>query len=84
MGDDMATAAFDNATLGTFRVGSGAHASPVIVDGGGDARVVIVSSDAPLAVGSRFEFAGLTWEIVRAQDLIRGFVAWPLRRNLRG
>lgn len=80
----MAAPALDIATFRAFRVGTGVHAAPVIADGGDEAYVVVVSSDAPLGVGSRFEFAGLTWEIVRTRDLIRGFVAWPVVHHVAG
>jgi len=39
-----------------------------------------VRSPKPLALGNRFEFGGLTWEIVRQRDLLRGYVAWPVLR----
>jgi len=52
---------------------------PVIADGGGEARVILVEFPAPPAVGDRFTFGGLTWEIVRSSDHARGFVARPCR-----
>jgi hypothetical protein len=65
-----------------YRIGDGEHAAPVIADRGDQAWVVTVHSQEPLTVGSRFEFGGLTWEIVRGRDLLRGFVAWPILRVL--
>lgn len=76
----MTTTAREFGMLGPPRVGVGDHQAPVIADAGDDAWVVLVRSPQPLVLGSRFDFAGLTWEIVRQQDLLRGYVAWPVMR----
>jgi hypothetical protein len=65
----------------TLSVGSGAFSAPVIADRGDRAWVVVVHRTRPLAVGDRFDFAGSTWEIIRDRDLLRGFVARPVRRD---
>ena len=78
----MATTARETGTIEVLQTGSGRFAAPVIADCGEDAWVVLVRSRAPLALGSRFEFAGLDWEIVREPDPVRGFVAWPVLRSL--
>jgi hypothetical protein len=77
----MESTAFQARGYGAFEVGSGACSTPVIADRGDEACVVVVRTAEPLDVGSRFEFGGLTWEIVRARDLLRGFVAWPVLRT---
>ena len=76
----MATTAREFGTLQPPRVGFGDHEAPVIADAGDDAWVVVVRSPKPLALGNRFDFGGLTWEIVRQRDLLRGYVAWPVLR----
>lgn len=48
---------------------------PVILDCGEHARVVTVTFSRLPQVGERFVLEGSTWEIVRAKDLLRGYVA---------
>ena len=48
---------------------------PVILDSGDRARVVTVTFSRAPELGDRFDFEGVTWEIVRARDFLRGFVA---------
>lgn len=64
----------------TADIGSGPHRVLVIADRGDRAFVVAVRFEAPPAVGDRFQFQGLTWEIVRPRSPQRGVVACPLRR----
>lgn len=72
----MATAARD---IGNTLRAPGAlpEPIPVIADGGGGARVILVDFPAPPLVGDRFAFGGIVWEIVRSPDHARGFVARP-------
>jgi len=76
----MATTARDMETLGPPRVGFGDHEAPVIADAGDEAWVVLVRTPRRLQLGHRFEFGGLTWEVVRERDRLRGHVAWPVLR----
>jgi hypothetical protein len=76
----MACNAVQTIGKSTSRIGEGKYAVPVIADRGDRAWVVTVCSDEPLRIGSRFQFGGVTWEIVRDRDLVRGFVAWPILR----
>ena len=48
---------------------------PVILDFGDHASVVPVTLSRPPQVGDRFDLDGACWEIVRAGDLLRGYVA---------
>jgi len=73
----MATAARDIGN--TLRApGSPPEPTPVIADGGGEARVILVDFPVPPLLGDHFAFGGLTWEIVRPGDHARGCVARPL------
>ena len=67
--------------LRPFKAGRGEHSAPVIADRGDAAWVVVVHASHPPDVGFRFEFNGLTWEITRGRDLVRGFVARPVCSN---
>ncbi len=51
---------------------------PVIIDGGEAVRIALVRFPAGPEVGTRFAFDGGAFEIVRAKDHARGFVAHPL------
>jgi hypothetical protein len=55
------------------------HEVPVIADRGDGASVVVVCFNRQPRLGDRFEFEGLTWEIVRTKDMVRGYVARPLQ-----
>ncbi|MBZ5588891.1 MAG: hypothetical protein LAO05_10040 [Acidobacteriia bacterium] len=57
--------------------GGAAEPTPVIADRGGDARVIIVCLPVPPAVGDRFTFDGIRWEVVHTRDHVRGCVARP-------
>jgi len=56
---------------------------PVIADGGGEVRVIVVDFAAPPSVGDRFTFGGLTWEVVHPKDYARGCVARPYAGHLQ-
>ena len=60
-------------------VGQGTVATPVIADRGDAAFVVVVRAPWKLRLGDRFEFAGSTWQVTRAGDLMRGCVARPIQ-----
>lgn len=51
--------------------------TPVIADCGGEVRVIVVSFPVPPAVGDRFTFGGINWEVVHPKDHARGCVARP-------
>ena len=51
--------------------------TPVIADFGGKVRVIVVRFPGPPAVGDRFTYDGITWEVVHAKDHARGYVARP-------
>jgi urease beta subunit len=57
--------------------GRGRHAAVVVADAGDEAWVVMVLGDSPLAVGSRFDFQGESWEITHDRGTGRGFIAIP-------
>ena len=59
--------------------GIGGIAVPVILDHGDRARVVTVTFPRSPHPGDRFALEGTTWEIARAKDFQRGFVARPVR-----
>ncbi len=61
----------------TVRVGM---AFPMILDRGDAARVAAIDLQYPPYVGMRFEHGGTVWEVTRAQDHVRGWVAEPLPR----
>jgi hypothetical protein len=50
---------------------------PIIADAGDRARVILVSFEREPALGQHFQAHGRTWEIVRAKDHLRGWVARP-------
>jgi len=52
---------------------------PVILDSGTSVHVAAIDVGRPLRVGTRFEFAGAMWEVTRAEDYVRGWVAQPVR-----
>ncbi len=52
--------------------------TPVIIDGGDAVRIALVRLPAEAWVGARFTLDGGTFEIVRAKDHARGWVARPL------
>lgn len=52
--------------------------TPVIADDGVRAWVAVLRIPHPPKVGDRFRFRGRTWEIVRAPDRLRGYVAHPV------
>jgi hypothetical protein len=53
---------------------------PMILDGGDAARVASINLQYAPYVGIRFEYGGTLWEVTRAQDHVRGWVAEPLSR----
>jgi hypothetical protein len=75
----MATAMRAIQGRGAPEVGRGTLATPVIADRGDMAFVVVVRAKWKLRLGDRFEFAGTTWQVTRAGDLVRGCVAHPVR-----
>jgi len=52
---------------------------PVILDSGTSVTIAPIDVGRPLRVGTRFEFAGAMWEVTRAEDYARGWVACPVR-----
>ncbi len=52
--------------------------APVIIDGGDAVRIALVRLTAEAGVGARFTLDGVAFEIVRATDHARGWVARPL------
>ena len=80
----MSSAAAEVRSSGCNSVGHGPFFAPVIADRGAEALIVLVHFPAPPRVGTRFELGGRTWMIVHAKDVLRGFVARPLRRPGRG
>ena len=52
---------------------------PVILDHGDQARVATVAFGGSPQVGDRFHLDGATWEITRAKDFQRGYVARPVK-----
>ena len=73
----MATAAREIVEANTVPVQNGGLI-PVIVDLGDAVRIALVRFQAAPEVGERFAYQGLRYEIVRAQDHVRGFVARPV------
>ena len=61
----------------------GGGSAPVILDAGESVRVAAIDVGRPLRVGTRFEYGGTMWEITRAQDHSRGWVARPVRVGAR-
>jgi hypothetical protein len=51
---------------------------PVILDSGDAARVAAIAFECAPQVGMRFELDGATWEVTRAKDYVRGWVAQPV------
>jgi hypothetical protein len=50
----------------------------MILDSGDAARVAAIGFKWAPQVGMRFEFDGTTWEVTRAKDHVRGWVARPV------
>ncbi len=73
----MATAAREMVDLKTVPAQDGVL-TPVIVDGGDTVWVALVRFPSAPKVGNRFLSGGRTYEIVRAKDYARGFVARPV------
>lgn len=48
---------------------------PVILDNGDAARVAAIAFQCAPYVGMRFELDATTWEVTRAKDYARGWVA---------
>jgi hypothetical protein len=57
----------------------GADPIPVILDSGTAARVAAINPPRAPFVGMRFFHGGTVWQIVRAKDHVRGWVARPAR-----
>jgi len=55
---------------------------PVILDRGNQARVVTVAFARSPRVGDQFRHEGTTWEITRAKDFQRGYVASLVKPGL--
>ncbi len=68
--------------LFTDRV-AGADPMPVILDSGATARVAAINPPRAPFVGMRFVHGGTVWEIIRAKDHVRGWVARPARPRSR-
>ncbi len=76
----MACVVNDLASASTAGCRQRGRAVPVIADDGLEAGVVVVRFSGPPRRGDRFEHGGRTWEIVREQDHLRGYVARPIDR----
>jgi hypothetical protein len=55
----------------------------MILDRGEGATVAAVELPCLPYVGMRFEHGGMLWEITRAKDLLRGWVARAAKRGAR-
>ena len=55
-------------------------AVPMILDGGDAARVAVINCGCAPFVGMRFMHERAMWEVTRAQDHLRGWVAQPAFR----
>ncbi len=73
----MATAARELIELNAIPVQQGGLTA-VILDGGDTVRVALIRFPAPPEVGDLLTFEGRAYEIVRAKDHARGFVARPV------
>jgi hypothetical protein len=51
---------------------------PVILDSGDAARVAAIDPHGVPFVGMRFHHDGTVWEVTRAKDYLRGWVAVPV------
>ncbi len=56
---------------------------PIILDGGASVLVAAIEFGVKPRVGLRFDHDGGVWEITRAQDHARGWVARPVRARAR-
>ncbi len=79
----MASAAKNAEGLGAPGDWTKGKGVPVILDGGTSVRVAAIEFDAEPCVGLRFDHDGAMWEITRAQDHARGWVARPVRARAR-
>jgi hypothetical protein len=50
----------------------------MILDGGDAARVAAIEFHCAPCLGMRFQFDGTAWEVTRAKDHVRGWVARPV------
>lgn len=75
----MACVAVQTNSASRAPMGQERYAVPVIADRGDGASVVVVCFSRRPRLGDRFRHEGLTWEIVRTKDLIRGYVARPVQ-----
>ena len=81
----MASAVREPQGLRAGRAGAKGATVPVILDSGRSVRVVAIDVERAPWVGMRFEHGGRVWEITRAKDYARGWVARPVpRRGLVG
>lgn len=77
-GGAMASATRDTRRLDARRA-TRAHTSvPMILDSGAAARVAAIDLQCEPYVGMRFVHDGTVWEITRANDHARGWVAQPV------
>jgi len=79
----MAAAARDSNQMGAQHAGGGDAGVPVILDGGTHVEVAAIDCGRELRVGMRFEHGGRIWEITHAKDVMRGWVARPVRARAR-
>ena len=75
----MASAAREPNELCAQRAGDIGAGGAVILDSGTTVEVAVIDCGRPLRVGMRFEHGGRLWEITRAKDHERGWVARPAR-----
>ena len=74
----MAPAGPDMRRLQGDRAARAGMTVPMILDRGDAARVAAIDLQCVPYVGMRFEYGGTVWEVTRAQDHVRGWVAEPL------
>ncbi len=79
----MASAIKQSQGFGARRADDAGTSVPVILDRGMSVEVAAIPLEGEPRVGTRFEHGGTVWEIVRAKDYTRGWVARPVRTSVR-
>ena len=77
-GGAMASAVQEVWRLRSCRAASTGLTVPMILDSGDAARVAAIDFQCAPHVGMRFELDATTWEVTRAKDHVRGWVAQPV------
>ncbi len=76
----MAPAGPDVRQFQGYRIAGADVTVPMILDRGDAAGVASIDLQYAPYVGMRFDYGGTLWEVTRAQDHVRGWVAEPLAR----